>query len=170
MPVVAHSSPEGSQLVDAATTGAAYSEFIVPMDDVSLNDDDGDRQSGFAPTAQLVLVCSWRSMKEVSLMLGDLVQRLNQSILTVEQVRLSIRLFYEKKRAYRFEKLASFLRSCSRRRNTLERLKYPTPVFASIARRCGGICHGNDLINILKRFYVEVPFERTPRSSGLLGR
>eukprot|EP00118_Oscarella_pearsei_P004268 m.17973 g.17973 ORF g.17973 m.17973 type:complete len:1862 (+) comp27575_c0_seq3:14-5599(+) len=87
-PVIAHSSPESSQLVEDEGSGV-YSEFIVPMDVVALDLSDAQEpsRSGFAPTAQLVLVCSWRSMKEVCLMLGDLVQRLATAGLTIKQVK-----------------------------------------------------------------------------------
>jgi hypothetical protein len=75
-------------------------EFIIPMDRSVLesgllsnsNQTNGGHETGFSATSQLVLVCSWRCMKEVSLLLGDLVERFpvfsdeSQCLLTVNQV------------------------------------------------------------------------------------
>ncbi|XP_062515689.1 tRNA (32-2'-O)-methyltransferase regulator THADA-like isoform X2 [Corticium candelabrum] len=96
-PVVTHSSPEGHLTED----GKDCEEFIVPMDKSVLELGQSDISSGtcegqensFSPTSQLVLVCSWRCMKEVSLLLGDLVERLSlqtielSGLLTVKQVK-----------------------------------------------------------------------------------
>lgn len=88
--------------------GKDCEEFIVPMDKSVLELGQSDISSGtcegqensFSPTSQLVLVCSWRCMKEVSLLLGDLVERLSlqtielSGLLTVKQVRYAKLLPY----------------------------------------------------------------------------
>jgi hypothetical protein len=98
-PVVTHSSPEG-QLTDCSDD-PRVEEFIIPMDRSVLesgllsnsNQTNGGHETGFSATSQLVLVCSWRCMKEVSLLLGDLVERFpvfsdeSQCLLTVNQVK-----------------------------------------------------------------------------------
>ena len=39
-------------------------------------DDDNDEEfDNFAPKAQILLVCCWRAMKEVSLLLGEITKR-----------------------------------------------------------------------------------------------
>ena len=79
-------------------------EFIIPMDRSVLelglsgdsNQTNGGQETGFSATSQLVLVCSWRCMKEVSLLLGDLVERFpllsdeSKCLLTVNQVELQL--------------------------------------------------------------------------------
>lgn len=63
----------------------------------SSNQTGGREETGFSPTSQLVLVCSWRCMKEVSLLLGDLVERFplhtaqSSGLLTVDQVTILLR-------------------------------------------------------------------------------
>lgn len=56
-PVVTCSSPEGHMIDDDC------SEFW-----------DGAEEGIFNPSSQILLVCCWRTMKEVALLLGDLVQ------------------------------------------------------------------------------------------------
>ncbi|XP_048585812.1 thyroid adenoma-associated protein homolog isoform X2 [Nematostella vectensis] len=74
-PVVTSSSPEGHVIDD------------------SINDDvvaaSAEKSPVFTPSSQALLVCCWRTMKEVALLLGDLVQNVSDDsgLLTADQVK-----------------------------------------------------------------------------------
>lgn len=59
------------------------------------DEDDAEEWDDFAPKAQILLVCCWRTMKEVSLLLGEITKRApvkepNQKhgLLSFEQVKM----------------------------------------------------------------------------------
>uniref|UniRef100_A0A3Q3IWU0 tRNA (32-2'-O)-methyltransferase regulator THADA n=1 Tax=Monopterus albus TaxID=43700 RepID=A0A3Q3IWU0_MONAL len=86
-PVVQSSSPEGLIPIDTDSGLQKILKEIQPKDnndfftsarelDTHQGDDHTQCDEGYRVTAQMVLVCCWRSMKEVAMLLGELCQSL----------------------------------------------------------------------------------------------